>query len=121
VVVPGKDQVDARPLEIAVEQKLCVRDNDRIRRRVGGVSRNRLDMRVPVGVQARAIGGKLGVEFACLIQKGHRKWLIYNLNDLNLHIIGISIAKPSPACASPPQLDPEEPLPAIFSVEISNT
>ena len=44
VVVPGKDQVDAGPLEVAIEKQLRVRDDDGVRRRVRGVPGNGLDV-----------------------------------------------------------------------------
>ena len=71
LIVPGKDQIDAGPLEISVEKQMRVRDDDRTRRSVRGV--DGLDMDVAAGMQPRAVSGKLGVEFAGVIQNGHRK------------------------------------------------
>ncbi len=68
VVVPGKDQVDAGPLEISVEKQLRVRDDDGVRRRVRSVPGNRLDMGMALGMQTRAVSRELGVEFARVIQ-----------------------------------------------------
>ena len=45
-IVPGKDQVDAGPLEVAVEQQLRVRDDNGARRSMGRVRRNGLDVDV---------------------------------------------------------------------------
>ena len=76
VVVLGKDQVDAGPLEVAVEQQMRVGNDDRIRRRMRRVRGNRLDVAMPMRMQARAVSGKLGVEFASVIQWATAKWLI---------------------------------------------
>jgi hypothetical protein len=40
-----------------------------------------------------------------------------NFNRLNLHIIAVSIAKPSPACATAAQQGPAEPIRAVFFFE----
>ena len=74
LIVPGKDQIDAGPLEISVEKQLRVRDDNRARRNMRGV--NRLDVDVAIGMQPRSVGRKAGVKFAGIIQKRHRKWLI---------------------------------------------
>jgi len=68
VAVLRKHQIDAGPLEVAVEKQLAVRDDDRIRWRVRGVRLDRLDMGMSNGVRTRAVSGKLGVEFAGVIQ-----------------------------------------------------
>ena len=68
LVVLGKDEVDARPLEVAVEEQLCVGNDDRARRSVGGMRGDGLDMAMLVGMQARAVSGKLAVEFTGIIQ-----------------------------------------------------
>ena len=51
LIVLGKDQIDAGPLEISVEKQMRVRDDDRVRRSVGGV--NRLDMDVAGSFECR--------------------------------------------------------------------
>ena len=68
VVVPGEDQVDAGPLEVAVEQQIRVRDDDGVRRRVRG-------MVMGIGMGTRAVNVQLGVEFADEIQLATAKWL----------------------------------------------
>ena len=65
VVVLGKDQVDAGPLEVAVEQQMRVRDDDGVRRRVRGY---RIDMVMGIGMSTRTVNVQLGVEFADEIQ-----------------------------------------------------
>jgi hypothetical protein len=74
LMVPGKDQIDAGPLEISIKKQLRVRDDDCIRGNMRSV--NRLDVDVAIGIQPRSVSGKLGIESASIIQKGHRKWLI---------------------------------------------
>ena len=68
MVVFGKDQIDAGPPEVTVEKQLRVGDDDRIRRRVRRMRSNGFDMAMPIGMQAPTISGKLGVEFARVIQ-----------------------------------------------------
>jgi hypothetical protein len=68
MVVPGKHQVDAGPLEVSVEQQLRVGNNDGVRGNMRRVRADRLDMGVPVRVQTRAVSVVLGVEFAGIIQ-----------------------------------------------------
>ena len=77
VVVPGKDQVDAGALEVAVEQQLRVRDNYRACRNMRGVVGKSLDVALPIGMQARAIDRQIGIEFAGVIQMGPRQKLIF--------------------------------------------
>ncbi len=55
VVVLGKHQVDAGPLEIAVEQQLGVRHDNRIGRNVGRVVRKSLDVGVRIWMRARTV------------------------------------------------------------------
>ena len=68
VVVAGKDEVDAGPLEIAVEEQLRVRNDDGVRRRMRRMLGNRLDVGMPLGMQTRAVSRERGVEFAGVIQ-----------------------------------------------------
>ena len=73
VVVPGEDQVDAGPPEVAVEQQIRVRDDDGVRRRVRGY---RIDMVTGIGMSTRTVNVQLGIEFADEIQLATAKWLI---------------------------------------------
>lgn len=50
-----------------------VGNNDRVRRRMRRVMRNRLDPALPMQMQAQGIGGEIRVEFAGVIQNRHRK------------------------------------------------
>ena len=68
VVVVGKDEIDAFTLEIAVEQQLRVRNDDRVGRRMRRVLGHRLDVGLPLGMQTGAVGRERGVEFARVIQ-----------------------------------------------------
>ena len=61
VVVPGEDQVDAGPLEVAVEQQIRVRDDDGARRRVRGY---RIRMVMSIGMSTRTVNVQVGSEFA---------------------------------------------------------
>ena len=72
-VVLGKDQVDAGSREIAVEQKLRVGNQDRIR---GGVRGQMIDVDIGGRMRARAVRRNRGVKFANVIQRGTAKWLI---------------------------------------------
>ncbi len=65
-VVLGKDQVDAGALEIGVEQKMRVGDEDRIRGRVRG---QMIDVEIGGGMRPRAVRRKRGVKFANVIQR----------------------------------------------------
>src|SRR5260370_37378436 len=67
-VVVGKDQVNAGSLEVAVEQKPRVRDDDRVRRRMRGVVSKSLDVARAMGMQTRAVSRQPGVKFARVIQ-----------------------------------------------------
>jgi hypothetical protein len=66
MVVPGKHQVDAGPLEVSVEEQLRIRDDDSAGRCVRSVMGNRLDVTAAetIGLQTRPVSRKLGVEFA---------------------------------------------------------
>jgi hypothetical protein len=71
-----------------------------------GVMRKSLNMAMPMGMQTQAVSRQLGVEFAGIIQRPHRKRVnIYIIfKSLSLHTIGMSIAKPSLACVHRVQL-----------------
>ena len=77
VVVPGKDQVDAGPLEVAVEQQLRVRDDDRVRRRVRGVRGNGLDVGMRPGNADPSRQPRAWRRICPRNSKGHRKRLIF--------------------------------------------
>lgn len=68
MIVAGEDQVDAGSLEIAGEKKMSVGNDDRVRRRVRCVMRNRLDSGLPLQMQAQGIGREIRVEFTGVIQ-----------------------------------------------------
>lgn len=78
-IVPGKDQIDAGPLELSVKEQVRVRDDNRIRWSVRSV--DGLDVEVAVGIQARPVSGSLGVKFAIGVEfariiQGTPQWLI---------------------------------------------
>ena len=88
VVVPGQDQVDAGPLEVAVEQQIRVRDDDGVRRRVRGC--DRIDM-VMAHRDAHPNRQRAAWHRICRRNSiGHREMVnIYIIfNSLSLHIIG---------------------------------
>ena len=64
-VVAGQDQVDARALEIGVEQEMRVGNDDRIRRRMhmAGIQMGEM------GMTPRAFRGNRAVKFASVIQR----------------------------------------------------
>ena len=77
LLVVGKHEVDAGPLEISVEEQLRVRNDDGACGRVRRVRGNAFHMGMPIGMQARPVSSKLGVEFAGVVQRPHRKRLIF--------------------------------------------
>ena len=93
VVGLGKDQVDARSLEVAGEQQLRVRHHDRAGRKMPW---NGLDMDLPTGKRAMGIQ-QLTVEFIGEAQKGITafKVNIYRIfKRLGLHITGWNRTEP---------------------------
>ena len=65
-VVVGKNEIDAGPLELRVEQQLRVGNDNGVVGRVGAV--NRLDMRKAPEIRAKAAGVLVGVDFTRVIQ-----------------------------------------------------
>ncbi len=76
VIVLGKDQVKAGPLEISVEKQLDVRDDNGVRRGMPGRRRKGLDVDVGMGKRAWDVSRQLGVKFASKIQRATKKRLI---------------------------------------------
>ena len=79
LIVPGKDQIDAGPLELSVKEQVRIRDDNRIRWSVRSV--DGLDVEVAIGMQARPVSGSLGVKFAFGVEfariiQGTPQWLI---------------------------------------------
>ena len=98
LIVLGQDQVDARALEIAVEQQVRIRHQNGVGRRMAG---HGIDVKVAVERRTYAVNRHLGVEFAGVIQKGAtEKELIFYIKfkRQSLHIIRNCVAKPSTAC-----------------------
>ena len=65
MVVLGKHQIDAGPLEVSVKQQIRVGHDNRVRRRMGGAP---IDMDVRIEVRPLAVNGQLDVEFVDKIQ-----------------------------------------------------
>jgi len=109
VIVLGKNQVDARALEIAVEKQLSIRDNYRVRRRMRTLPRNRLDVGLVLSKKTQTVGRMTGIDFAGVIQRGTAKTLMKIIRkNLSLHIIKVSIRKPFLAWAIPMQSAPHD-------------
>jgi hypothetical protein len=69
LVIPGDDEVEAGPLEVAVEEKIGVLDDDRIRRRPG-VHRLDLQLRLRVGSRKRQAAIEFGKEIQAATANG---------------------------------------------------
>ncbi|XIA66134.1 hypothetical protein ACFIOY_08680 [Bradyrhizobium sp. TZ2] len=92
-VIAGENEVDARPLEIAGEEQMGIRNNNGVGRRM---CRNFVDTHVPNRLGTLAVGQQIG-EFTGQAQKGTigAKVNIYTiLKGLNLHITGQPFAEP---------------------------
>jgi hypothetical protein len=123
MTVPGKDEVDAGLLELAVEKQLRVRNDDGARRNVG--SRHRSDMELRMRMRAQVVR-QLRVEFAGVIQMTPEKMspqkrvnISIIFNGLAFHSISRRIAKPSVGRANPVQVHAAAPLCNMLSVEYS--
>ena len=71
VAVMGQDEVDAGPLELAMEQEIGIGNNERAVRRVS-MPRDgkRIDMAFGGRAKTLAIQGGRGIKFASVIQRG---------------------------------------------------
>ena len=65
--VAGENEIDTCALELTAKQQLSVRNNDRIRRNVGGV--NRFYVGLPTQMRAEVFRGPPGVNFSRVIQR----------------------------------------------------
>ena len=75
MIVLGKNQVDARALEISVEKQLRIGHDYRVRRRMRTVPRNRLDVGLVLKKKTQTVGRMTGIDFAGVIQRGTAKRL----------------------------------------------
>ena len=110
VVVLGKDQVDAGPLEVAAEKQMRVRDDDGVRRSVRGVLRKVSTCDMPMECRPEPSAGSLASNLPTKFNGPPQKVNTYIIfNSLSLHITWQAHRETISCLCKSCKFDPAEP------------